>query len=177
MFGNYFGAVSSALGQGALTAVWVGSSALPKGRRRAVRAGTSLAVMAYGWVTTPRAERDAALSLFKRGDDGASAAVELDWDKFRDLRAEQGSVDVQAEDERPRMNKRQMAVLGVSILGSLGMLVGRKRLEKHWLERLERNGHPHPYRGLALRLGALSVALTLPGQLMEAYEKEHGNNV
>ena len=175
MIGNYLGAVSSAVGQGALTAVWVGSSALPKGRRRAVRAGASIAVMAYGWVTTSREDKAAVTGLFKRGDSDQAAVIELDSGTFRDLRAEQA--DEKAEDERPAMNGRQLAVLGVTTVGSLGMLIGRKRLEKRWLARLQRNGHPHPYRGLALRIGALAVAATLPGQLMEAYEKERGNRV
>jgi hypothetical protein len=45
--------------------------------------------------------------------------------------------------------------------------VGRRRLERVWLARLRRNGHPHPERGLALRVAAFAFVAALPRQIAQ----------
>jgi hypothetical protein len=68
------------------------------------------------------------------------------------------------------VDRRKLAVTAVSLGVSVGLMAGRRRLEKRWLAALARDGHPHPYRALALRMGLLSFAGTLPGRLVEVYE-------
>ena len=66
-------------------------------------------------------------------------------------------------------DKRQLLVLGAAAVVSTGMILGRRRLEQRWLAGLERAGHPYPYRALAVRVGLLSFAGTLPGRLAKAH--------
>jgi hypothetical protein len=68
------------------------------------------------------------------------------------------------------VDKRKLAVTAVSLGVSVGLAVGRRRLEKRWLGALTRAGHPHPQRALALRMGLLSFAGTLPGGLVRVHE-------
>jgi hypothetical protein len=76
-----------------------------------------------------------------------------------------------AEPRRPReIDARTLAVTAASIGISVGLIVGRRRLEQRWLGALTRAGHPYPYRALGLRMGLLSFAGTLPGKLVEVHE-------
>ncbi|AGZ46071.1 hypothetical protein [Actinoplanes friuliensis] len=78
------------------------------------------------------------------------------------------SIGDKAEDtEESRRPKRHGAVTVAMVAVSVGVVVGRRQIEKRWLASLERSGNPHPRRALAVRLGALSFAATLPGQLIE----------
>jgi hypothetical protein len=139
---TYLGAVASAAAQGLLTSAWIASGELPAGRRRAVRAAATAVVAAAGVIAS-------------RKEDNV-----VTWSK------EEGVV-VRDKDgkEQPRPSARGSAV-GMAV--GVGMLVGRRELEKRWLKRLERNGHDHPYRALALRMGLLAMAGTLPGRLAAA---------
>jgi hypothetical protein len=68
------------------------------------------------------------------------------------------------------VDKRKLAVTAVSLGVAVGFAVGRRRLEKRWLAALVRDGHPYPHRALALRMGLLSFAGTLPGRLVKVHE-------
>jgi hypothetical protein len=41
-----------------------------------------------------------------------------------------------------------------------------RQLEKRWLARLIRQGHPHPHRALGLRMAAVWAAASLPARLL-----------
>jgi hypothetical protein len=73
-------------------------------------------------------------------------------------------------DTVPAVDKRKLAVTAVAIGVSVGWAVGRRQLEKRWLAALTRGGHPHPHRALALRMGLLSFAGTLPARLVKVHE-------
>ena len=78
--------------------------------------------------------------------------------------------DEEPEQTAPRPpDKKQLLTLGAAAAVSTGMILGRRRLERRWLAGLERAGHPHPHRALAVRVGLLSFAGTLPGRLAKAH--------
>lgn len=182
----YVRAVGSALAEGALTAAWVAAGELPVRQRRLARAGAIASVVSIGLaagvrnaasITAPAATTahplagadapaGAALNGGAAPDDGAApdGGAALDGG---------AAPDGDVADDRPEpMDPRRLAV--TLVLGglSIGMLVSRRHLEKRWLARLEANGHEHPHRALALRLGLLSVAATLPGRLRAARDAQ-----
>ncbi len=61
-----------------------------------------------------------------------------------------------------------VAVLGVVTAASAGVAMAGRQLEKRWLARLIRQGHPHPHRALGLRMAAVWAAASLPARLMTA---------
>lgn len=146
---TYVRAIGSALAQGALTASWVAAGELPARQRRLARAGAVASIAAVGWFSSASDERS------------------IDWT------VGEGVTVKAAPDDTPQpMDPRRLAV-SLALGGlSIGMLVGRHRLEKRWLARLEEKGHEHPHRALALRLGLLSVATTLPGRLQAARDAQ-----
>lgn len=146
---TYAGAVGSAAAQGLLTAVWIASRELPPAYRRLARFGAGASVAVTGWYSSARDERVTSYTLGE------------------------GMTQRANEDAPPQpVDRRRMAVVAVASAVSVGALVGRRHLEKRWLARLQRNGHQHPHRALALRMGLLSVALTLPGKVMTVYEAQ-----
>jgi hypothetical protein len=68
----------------------------------------------------------------------------------------------------------QGLLTGASIAVGLGMIVGRRQVEKRWLAALTRAGHPLPHRALGVRMGLLSFAGTLPGRLVKVHERRKG---
>lgn len=140
---SYLRAVSSAVGQGLLTAAWIASGGLPPHQRRAVRVAATAAVVAVGVAA-------------ERKDDRV-----VTW-------TEEGGIKVESPDGVPE--KPSGAASAVGIAFGIGMVVGRRQVEKRWLARLQRAGHEHPHRALAWRIGLLSVAATLPGNLMKAHQ-------
>jgi hypothetical protein len=139
---TYLGAFSSAAAQGLMTAMWIASGELPPGRRRAARAAATAAVAA-------------AAVVAGRTDD-----PDVTW-------SDKEGLMVRDEDGNERRHPGARASAAGIALG-VGMMVGRRQMEKRWLARLERNGHEHPYRALALRMGLLAMAGTLPGRLFAA---------
>jgi hypothetical protein len=66
-------------------------------------------------------------------------------------------------------DKRKAAV-GLAIIGLTAVaVVGRRTVEKRWLARLTRNGHPHPTRALAVRIGAIEFAGQFALQVADAH--------
>ena len=146
---TYVRAIGSALAQGALTATWIAARELPTRQRRLVRAGATVSIAAVGWFSSASDERS------------------IDW-----TAGEGVTVKATPDDTPQPLDARRVAVS--LMLGglSIGMLVGRRQLEKRWLARLEEKGHEHPHRALALRLGLLTVATTLPGRLQAARDAQ-----
>lgn len=67
-------------------------------------------------------------------------------------------------------DKRKLAVTAATIGLSVGFAIGRRQLEKRWLAALDRDGHRNPHRALAVRMGLISFAGTLPGRLVRVRE-------
>jgi hypothetical protein len=145
MTGNYLRAIGSAVGQGALTGAWIATGELPKAQRRALGLGTMAVVMVSAWVASARDKTEyhytVGEGLMIRHPDGT-------------------------EERRPV----RKASLAATALYGTGMLIGRRQLEKRWLTRLERQGHTHPYRALALRIGMLATAGALGRRLIAMNE-------
>jgi hypothetical protein len=136
--------------QGLTTAAWVASGELPAGKRRAVRAGVTVAATVVGWATIPKKERP-----FTWTRQNGFAAVE---------RPE--SEDAEKPDVPP-LTARDVAVTVGLVAAGIGVSVGGRKLEKRWLAGLQRAGHPHPYRALAWRMGLVSAVGTAPLKLLE----------
>ncbi|HET6532663.1 MAG TPA: hypothetical protein VFH03_18915 [Actinoplanes sp.] len=146
---TYLGAVGTAVAHGALTAAWIASGELPHDRRRAVRIAGIAAVVTAGWLTSARDPREFSYTV-----------------------GEGGLVVVKNPDGTEERRPVRKAALAASATFGLGMIVGRRHLEKRWLDRLRRSGHEHPHRALALRMGLLSLAGTLGSRLIAVHEAE-----
>ncbi|GAA2548586.1 hypothetical protein GCM10010435_17670 [Winogradskya consettensis] len=142
---RYVRDVGAAALQGVLTGVWVAAGELAPGRRRAVRVASVVGLSAVASI------RDWAFPETEEAAEEEVAAVE-------------GEVSGLEPDEEASVDVKRLVVGGVLIAASVGVIVGRKRLERRWLGRLERGGHAHPYRALGVRMGALSFAGTLAGK-------------
>lgn len=143
---DYRQAVASAAAQGLLTGVWTAAGELSPGWRRLARATASLAVMGVGWSSDTSGSRNRVVT----------------WN------AEDRLVITEDGERKPAPKP---AVMVAGVVFGVGMIVGRRQWEKRWLARLERDGHAHPYRALALRVGLLSAAGTLASRLIEARAK------
>jgi hypothetical protein len=147
---TYFGAVGSAVAQSLLTGAWVASGELPRSKRRAVRGAATAAVVVSGWYASAKDDREISYTV------GEGLVI----------RTPDGT-----EVRRP-VRPRSAIATGATAVFGLGMIVGRRELEKRWLARLQRNGHHHPHRALALRMGLLTLAGALPGRLIAAREAQ-----
>jgi len=144
---SYARAVGASALQGLLTGIWVAAGELPPAKRRAGRAA---AVVTLSAVASIR-----------------------DW-AFPDEEQEDEE-QKEPEQKAPRSpDKRQLLAVGTAVVFSTAMIVGRRRMERRWLAGLERAGHPHPHRALAVRMGLLSFAGTLPGRLAKAQTARRG---
>jgi hypothetical protein len=146
---TYLGVVSSAAAEGLLTGVWVVAGELPPARRRLARAGTVVAVSAAGWATSP-------------GHSTVTRERSVTWSDDRGL-------VVRDADGTEIPGRRGMVAAGVSAALAVGMTVGRRQVERRWLARLERRGHAHPYRALAVRMAVFTTAVTLSKGLIDSY--------
>lgn len=141
MDSSYLRAVTMAALQGLLTASWIAAGELPTAKRRVARVGAVAAL-------------SAAASIGDRSDPAPAEPAEDEGDTVDDAKAA----------------TRSLVLTAVVIGGSVAMIVGRRRFEQRWLDALARDGHPHPHRALAIRMGLLSVAATLPGRLIKVRE-------
>ena len=141
MDSSYVRAVSMSALQGLLTASWIAAGELSTARRRVARVSAVAALSAVASIGD-RSEPEQPEPAGKDGDTVAEAKAAT----------------------------RSLALTAVVVGGSIAMIVGRRRFERRWLEALARDGHTHPHRALAIRMGLLSVAATLPGRLIKVRE-------
>jgi hypothetical protein len=139
-------AAGSAVSQGLTTGIWIAAGELSPARRRAVRIASGAAFATVGWYTSARSDR------------------EVEWV------AGNGVTVREHKDEEPRpVNRKRVALMVATGVLSVGSVVGRRRLEKLWLAKLIRDGHPHPHRALGVRMGVISAGLALAGRLTKPY--------
>jgi hypothetical protein len=150
---SYQRAIAVAALQAALSSAWIAARELSPARRRLARFGTVAVVAAVGYVTAPKEPET----------EPGEIVVAADPFPVSDPQP------VEGDEPEFTFDKRKAAV-GIALLGlSAAALVGRRRLEKRWLARLTRNGHPHPTRALALRMAAVEFTGQLALQVAEAH--------
>jgi hypothetical protein len=150
---SYGRAAAVAALQAALSSTWIAARELPPAKRRLARLGTTAAVAAIGYVTSPKEpEPD--------GEPGELVVAD------RPFPVSEPPVPEDAPE--PAFDKRK-AVVGLAMIGlTVAAVVGRRTVEKRWLARLTRNGHPHPTRALAVRIGVIEFAGQFALQVAEA---------
>ncbi|MEV4636297.1 hypothetical protein AB0J80_03000 [Actinoplanes sp. NPDC049548] len=172
---TYVRAVGAAALQGLLTGVWVAAGELPPAKRRLSRAGAVVTLSAVAsirdWAFTddprdrqpsPRRSPDPAISSPPATSPPPAASSPP---AVPAPSAALGSADAPLP-----ISKKSLIVTGAGIALSVGTMIGGRKLEKRWLAALHRDGHPHPHRALAVRMGLLSFAATLPRRLIRVRE-------
>lgn len=139
---SYRRAVGSAALQAAVSSTWIAARELTPARRRLARVATVAAgaVVAH-LAAPPKADPVVGANPFPVGEGAPPAAPDFTFDKRR-------------------------AAVGAGVVAlSVAAVAGRRLLEKRWLARLTRAGHPHPTRALAVRMAAVEFAGQLALQL------------
>jgi hypothetical protein len=144
--------------------VWIAAAELPPLRRRLARAGLT-ALTAATAIPAFRAARS------------TTASVPESATFIGDLPFVDAGIRLPTDEEADRGGSRRRTVLVAALLttvaaGSVGVAVASHRLERRWLARLVRRGHPHPHRGLALRMAGLTAATLLPTRLLALRERD-----
>lgn len=147
----YTRAVGVATLQAAATGAWIAAGELPTTRRRLARAGLATAIAAQGILEGSAGSGTAARRAPAERDPSPASPL--------------------AGTATGKPGHRFAVVALVSL--SVALTVGSRRLQRQWLARLARGGHPHPHRALGARLAALSFVGTLPAELLRAHETEH----
>ncbi|WP_433790664.1 hypothetical protein [Actinoplanes sp. CA-252034] len=159
---SYQRAVAIAAMQAALSTAWIAARELPPAKRRLARFGTAVAVTTIGWVTSPKEPEPDEFE-----SNGSAPQEIVVGDRPFPVSEPQ---PVSGDDEPATPFDKRKAVVGAALLGlTVATVVGRRQLEKRWLARLTRNGHPHPTRALAVRIGTLEFAGQLALQVAEAH--------
>ncbi|MEV4276920.1 hypothetical protein [Actinoplanes xinjiangensis] len=159
---SYGRAAAVAALQAALSSTWIAARELSPAKRRLARLGTTAAVAAIGYVTSPK-EPDGQSD----GEPGDLVVADRPFPV--------SEPPVPEEAPEPAFDKRK-AVVGLAMIGlTVAAVVGRRTVEKRWLARLTRNGHPHPTRALAVRIGAIEFAGQFALQVAEARRTAAGS--
>jgi hypothetical protein len=153
---SYGRAVGLAALQAILSSTWILARELPPAKRRLARVGTVAAVTAVGYVLSPKPEDEEEEPELVVGAQPFLASDGLPEDR---------------EAEPPAPFDKRKAVLAAGAIGlSVAAVVGRRQLEKRWLARLTRNGHPHPTRGLAVRIAGVEFVGQLVLQAVDVHK-------
>ncbi|HWS35374.1 MAG TPA: hypothetical protein VN408_21885 [Actinoplanes sp.] len=143
----YLRAVGLAVLQAGTSGAWIAARDLSPARRRLTRLGTVAAAAAISYAVTP-----------DRPEDDQDDEIVLSEQPF----------PVTDPPPAAPFDKRK-AVLAAGAIGlSVAAIVGRSRMEKRWLSRLQRTNHPNPTRGLAVRMAGVEFAAHLAFQLVDA---------
>jgi hypothetical protein len=161
---SYGRAVGLAALQAVFSSTWILARELSPAKRRLARASTFAAVTAVGYVLTPKPSKEAT--------EEAEQDLELVVGAQPFLASEGVPEDLEAEPPVP-FDKRKAALAVGAVALSVAAVVGRRQLEKRWLARLTRNGHPRPTRALAVRMAGVEFAGQLAIQFAEVH-KERG---
>jgi hypothetical protein len=143
--------------------VWVAAAELSPARRRLARGALMAAVVAM------------ALPAFRAGREtepatpGAGSGLPYVDAGIR-IPAELLDQDQDPDQDPDPARRRRVALAGVVLTtvaaASAGVAVAGRRLERRWLARLVRNGHPHPHRALGVRIAAVYAVVVVPSRLL-----------
>jgi hypothetical protein len=144
---------------------WIAAAELPPARRRLAR-GAVVAVMGAVAVPGIRAAWSAVAGADEPAVPGAGSGL-----PFVDVGIELPADEPSEDDGSTRRRAVRAGAVGVGVLTagvavSVGLTMAGRKVERRWLARLTRHGHPHPHRGLALRMAGLYAALTVPSRLI-----------
>ncbi|GAB2591805.1 hypothetical protein Aab01nite_38520 [Paractinoplanes abujensis] len=176
---SYPRALALAALQAALSGSWIAAGELTPARRRLARLGAVAVTTGIGYVISPPSSSSAetpdspvTLRLVAPGSANALGVAAPELAGSPDAAHPTGDRAPQAAagpshglldasemlDIKVPFDKRK-AVLGAAVVAlSAGAIAGRRQLEKRWLARLTGHGHPHPTRGLAVRMAAVEFA-------------------
>ena len=143
---------------------WIAAAELPPTRRRLARGALAAATAAVA-IPGFRAARAAADTVgpatpgARSGLPVVDAGIKLPVDEPSD------------PDTSPRRRAVLAGAVGVAVLitavtASVGGAAAGRQLERRWLARLNRHGHPHPHRALAVRMAALYAVMVVPGRVL-----------
>ena len=143
---------------------WIAAAELPPARRRLARGAlaTVTAAVAIPGLRAARAAADATGPATPSTGSGlpfVDAGIKLPVDEPSDA------------DTSPRRRAVLVGAVGVAALTtavavSVGGAAAGRQLERRWLARLTRHGHPHPHRALAVRMAALYAVMVVPGRVL-----------
>jgi hypothetical protein len=141
---------------------WVAAAELSPARRRLARAALAAVAVAVA-IPGVRRSRPAAVDTAEPATPGAGSGL-----PFVDVGIRL-SADPPSEADTSRRRRaalRGAVVLTAAVAVSAGAAVAERELERRWLARLTRHGHPHPHRALGVRMAALSAVMLVPGRLL-----------
>jgi hypothetical protein len=144
---------------------WIAAAELPPARRRLARGAVAAAIVAVA-IPGIRAARSAAAGADEPAVPGAGSGL-----PYVDVGIQLPADDPSEDDPSLRRRALLAGAVGVGALTaavavSVGVAMAGRQLERRWLARLTRQGHPHPHRALALRMAGLYAALTVPSRLI-----------
>lgn len=155
---------------------WIAAGELPPARRRLAR-GALVAVTVAVAIPGVRAIRADVESAAEPVIPGARSGL-----PFVDagIRVPAGEPSGGKAAARRRVVLAGAAGLTTAVAVSVGAAVAVRRLERRWLERLTRQGHPHPHLALGVRMAALYSVMVVPSRLLaarKAVEADRRDNV
>jgi hypothetical protein len=147
---------------------WVAAAELSPARRRLARGALVAAAVAVA-LPAFRAGRDAVADDAEPPAPGARSGLPYVDAGIR-LPADSFDPDPDPDSALDPAQRRRIALAGVVlttvVAASVGAAVAGRRLERRWLARLVRNGHPHPHRALGVRMAAVYAAVVVPSRLL-----------
>ncbi|GAB7037096.1 MULTISPECIES: hypothetical protein [Catenuloplanes] len=150
---------------------WIAAGELPPARRRLAR-GALVAVTAAVAIPGVRAIRADVEGAAEPVIAGARSGL-----PFVDagIRVPAGEPSGGRASARRRVVLVGAAGLTAAVAVSVGGAVAVRRLERRWLERLTRQGHPHPHRALGVRMAALYSVVVVPSRLLAVRKAAEGD--
>ena len=144
---------------------WIAAAELPPARRRLAR-GTLAAVTVAVALPAFRAGRRPAADIAEPAATGPGAGL-----PFVDVGIRLPVEETSEGDTSPRRRAVLAGAVGAAVLttavaAAVGAVAAGRVLERRWLARLIRHGHPYPHRALGVRMAALYAVMVVPGRLL-----------
>ncbi len=144
---------------------WVAAAELPPARRRFAR-GALTAVTVGAAIPGVRAALSAAADSAGPATPGAGSGLPFVDAGIRLPADEPTEADGSPRRRAVLAGAVVAAMLTTAVAASVGATVAGRGLERRWLARLTRHGHPHPHRALGVRMAALYAVVVVPSRLL-----------
>ena len=145
---------------------WVAAGELSPARRRLAR-GALAAIAVAGAIPEVRAGRSAVAGTAEPAVPGTRSGL-----PFVDVGIELPAAELSEEEAAEGRRRAVLAgavgvgVVITAVVVSVGVAAASREVERRWLARLTRHGHPHPHRALAVRVAGLHAVLAVPSRLL-----------